>query len=126
MGRVSKLVGSIYKIIYTAQMKDLEFLGSSQKDIARFPDSAKAVAGFQLHRAQLGLAPSCWLPVRYVGVGVKEIRINAEGQYRVIYIAIFTNKVSVLHAFEKQTQKTEKHDIELARKRLKGVGNDSR
>lgn len=61
-----------------------------------------------------------------IGVGVKEIRIYAQGQYRVIYTANYQDKVYVLHAFEKKTQKTEKHDIELAKKRLKGVENDKR
>ena len=105
-------------------MKDLEFLGSSHKDIAKFPDSAKAVAGFQLHRIQVGLTPSSWKPMGAVGLGVREIRISALGQYRVIYTANFQDRVYVLHAFEKKTQKTEKHDIDLARSRLKDVEND--
>jgi phage-related protein len=105
-------------------MKDLEFLGSSQKDIAKFPGSAKSVAGFQLHRVQVGLAPSDWKPMGSVGVGVREIRINVQAQFRVIYVAKYQGKVYVLHAFEKKTQKTEKRDIELAKVRLKGIDND--
>ena len=105
-------------------MKDLEFLGSSQKDIAKFPDSAKSVAGFQLHRVQVGLTPSDWKLMGSIGVGVSEIRINIQAQFSVIYVAKYQDKVYVLHAFEKKTQKTQKRDIELAKQRLKGIHND--
>lgn len=126
LGRPGAHVESIYKIIYIAQMKDLEFLGSSQRDIAKFPDSEKAVAGLQLYRVQDGLAPSSWKTMGSVGVGVKEILIDAETQYRVIYTDSTQHKVYVLHGFKQKTQNTENHDIELARQRLQGVRNDKR
>jgi len=53
---------------------------------------------------------------------VREIRIHEDGEYRVIYTATVGDSVYVLHAFRKKSQKTPKHDIELARKRLKIIG----
>ncbi len=54
-----------------------------------------------------------------IGPGVREIRIKYEGQYRVIYIAKFSESIYVLHAFRKKTQRTSRQDIGLARNRLK-------
>jgi phage-related protein len=56
-----------------------------------------------------------------VGTGAVEIRIHKEGEWRVIYVAKFENKVCVLHAFEKKTKKTRQSDIALARQRYKEV-----
>jgi len=52
-----------------------------------------------------------------VGSGVNEIRVQAGGQWRVLYVAKFSGAVYVRHAFGKKTQRTAKSDIELASKR---------
>lgn len=57
--------------------------------------------------------------MRQIGLGVKEIRIHAEGEWRVVYVAHFRDTVYVLHAFGKKTRKTSQADIDLARKRYK-------
>ena len=54
-----------------------------------------------------------------VGSGVREIRVHADGEFRVIYIAVFDEAVYVLHAFQKKTRKTAKTDIDLAKRRFK-------
>ena len=56
-----------------------------------------------------------------IGRGVREIRVQHEGQYRVIYLALRGDAAYVLHAFRKKTQKTGKPDIEIARRRLKTI-----
>jgi len=56
-----------------------------------------------------------------VGPGVVEIRIHAENEYRVLYLARHADAVHVLHAFVKKTQQTRRADIEIARKRFRGV-----
>jgi len=53
-----------------------------------------------------------------IGQGVEEIRVWDEaGTFRVIYTARIGGTVVVLHAFQKKTQTTSMHDIELARAR---------
>ncbi len=57
-----------------------------------------------------------------VGPGAREIRITTgksggKVQHRVIYVAKFEEAVYVLHAFEKKTEQTSQHDIEIAKKR---------
>jgi len=37
----------------------------------------------------------------------------------VLYVAKFAEAVYVLHAFEKRTRKTPKHDVDLARQRFR-------
>jgi len=102
-------------------MKGIEFLGASLKKVCEFPALAKREAGHQLDRVQRGLDPTDWKPMKSVGQGVREIRIQFEEQYRVIYIASFEEKVYVLHAFEKKTQKTGKPDLEAAKRAYKQI-----
>ncbi len=89
--------------------------------LKKFPATAKREAGHQLDRVQRGLDPMDWKPMKTIGQGVREIRIQDEGQYRVIYIATFGNRVYVLHAFQKKSQKTSKRDLEAAKRVLKEV-----
>ena len=103
-------------------MKPLIFLGSSLDDLRNFPDEARKAAGFELRFVQGGVEPSDWKPMANIGRGVKEIRIHVLGEWRIIYVAKFEDAVYVLHSFQKKTQKTSQHDIELARKRLKQIG----
>ena len=105
-------------------MKELYFEGSSLNDLKAFPADAKREVGFQLDRVQHGLDPVDWKPMKPIGSGVREIRIRcADGTYRVIYTVKVGNAVHVLHAFQKKTQKTPQKDIELAKKRLKEIGD---
>lgn len=99
--------------------KPLRFRGSSFADYSSFPFEIIREAGFQLNLVQFGLDPSDWKPMTSVGRGVAEIRLrDAEGIYRVFYVARFAEAIYVLHAFEKTTQKTDKKDIELGKSRL--------
>jgi len=103
-------------------MKEVKFLGNSIDNIRKFSKNAQDDLGYQLHRVQTGAEPDNWKPMNSIGSGVKEIRTNvAEGTYRTIYIAKIGNKIYVLHAFKKKTEKTAKEDIELAKKRLKEI-----
>jgi len=99
-------------------MKDIYWMGSSYKSLLDFPRNAKKEAGYQLDKIQRSLEPSDWKPMTSIGKGVKEIRIHEENEYRVIYLATLGEAVYVLHAFCKKTQKTEKKEIELAKKRF--------
>ncbi len=102
--------------------KAIYWIGSSYKDLLCFPVESKRDAGYQLHRIQNGLEPEDWKPFQSVGVGVKEIRINEGGNaFRVMYIAKFSEKIYVLHSFQKKTQKTRTKDIELAKTRYNAI-----
>jgi phage-related protein len=105
-------------------MKSLNFVGSSLDDLRNFPDEARRAAGFELRAVQNGLDPSDWKPIQVIGPGVREIRIHIFGEWRVIYVAKLREAVYVLHAFQKKTQKTSRHDIDLARRRYGQIGGN--
>ncbi|NIT41575.1 MAG: type II toxin-antitoxin system RelE/ParE family toxin [Gammaproteobacteria bacterium] len=102
-------------------LKPLFFVGSTLQDLRAFPRGPRREAGYQLQRVQFGLNPSDWKPMTTVGRGVREIRIQHQGQYRVIYVTMIKNAVYVLHAFQKKTRKTRKQDVEIGRRRLKAI-----
>lgn len=101
--------------------KQLRWLGDSLEVVRAFPDGARRSAGNQLGMVQTGLDPLDWKPIEIVGPGTKEIRIRVGTDYRVFYVAKFSEAVYVLHAFMKKTQKTSKRDIELATERYKAL-----
>jgi phage-related protein len=99
-------------------MKAIEFLGDSLKCVRAFPPEARREAGFQLDAVQHGKEPDDWKPMSSIGKGVMEIRVWDEtGTFRIVYTARLADAVYVLHAFQKKTQDTAKHDIDLAKKR---------
>ena len=105
-------------------MKPLNFVGSTLDDLRNFPDEARRAAGFDLRAVQSGLEPSDWKSIHVIGPGVNEIRIHVLGEWRIIYFAKLRDAVYVLHAFQKKTRKTSRHDIDLARKRYRQIGGN--
>jgi len=105
-------------------MEPLNFVGSSLDDLRNFPDEARRAAGFELRAVQNGLEPNDWKLMQIIGPGVREILIHVLGEWRVIYFAKLRDAVYVLHAFQKKTRKTSRHDIDLARQRFKQIGGN--
>lgn len=117
-----RAVGTIHAVsflIHFLPMKSIEWLGSSRADVRAFPIDARIDMGWQLELVQRGQDPDDWKPLSAVGQGVREIRVpEAAGAFRVIYLAVFEDRVLVLHAFQKKTQATAKKDLDLAKQRL--------
>jgi phage-related protein len=103
-------------------LKPLRFVGSSLDDLRNFPDEARRAAGFELQAVQGGFEPSDWKPLQVIGPGAKEIRIHVLGEWRVIYVATLRETVYVLHSFQKKSRKTNRQDIDLARRRYRQIG----
>jgi phage-related protein len=104
--------------------KEISWMGSSYQDLLAFPSKPRSDAGFQLGKVQSGLDPTDWKPFDEVGAGTKEIRIKeADGIYRVMYVAKFEEAVYVLHCFQKKTQATSKQDKGIAKARYRAVAN---
>jgi phage-related protein len=99
-------------------MKPVRFLGDSLKCLREFPEDARQDAGYQLDKVQRGLRPDDCKPMPSIGRGVEEVRVwDDSGTYRVVYTARLADAVYVLHAFQKKTQATAKHDIDVAKSR---------
>ena len=83
------------------------------------PRQRVAKSAISLSLVQSGLSVSDWKPIPVIGAGVIEIRVHADGEYRVFYVAKFEDAVYVLHVFAKKTQKTSSLDVELSKKRYR-------
>jgi hypothetical protein len=104
--------------------KEIRWVGSSYDDLLAFPEEPRRTAGFQLGKVQAGLEPDDFKPFNDVGAGAREIRIReADGIYRVMYVAKFEEAVYVLHCFQKKTQTTSKQDKSIAEARYRAVVN---
>jgi phage-related protein len=101
-------------------MKPLKFIDSSYEDLREMPVNARHALGVELMTVQYGGEPSDFKPMPNVGAGAYEIRYrDANGAFRVIYVAKLAEAVYVLHAFQKKTRKTPKPDIDLAANRYR-------
>lgn len=100
-------------------MRPIQWLGDSRERVRRFPQEARREIGYQLTLVQEGHSPGDWKPIPTVGAGVVEIRVHAEGEYRVFYVTKFEDAVYVLHVFAKKTRKASSLDVELGKKRYR-------
>jgi phage-related protein len=100
-------------------LKPVEWVGDSLKRVREFSKPVRQQVGYELELVQHDLEPSDWKPMPTVGPGVNEIRIHAEGEHRVFYVARLRHAIYVLHVFRKKSQKTSKANVEIGRARLK-------
>lgn len=91
--------------------------------LSAFPDEVKRNLGFSLRQLQLGRQPtSVTRSMRSIGAGVFELKEADERTwYRAIYLSKVGNAIYVLHCFEKESRKTDRRDIDVARQRLQRV-----
>jgi phage-related protein len=110
------------------QQISLFWIGSSLKDITRFPSEVQRSVGFALSAAQYGRKHPSAKPWKGEGPGVLEIVKNHDGDtYRALYTVRFANAVYVLHAFQKKSPRgisTRQSDVVLVKERLKLAQRD--
>jgi phage-related protein len=103
-------------------MKQVVWMGSSREDLRAFPREARREIGYQLEHVQEGADPDDWKPMSTVGPGAREIRVqDSSGAFRCVYLAKRAEGIYVLHCFQKKTQKTSRHDLELAERRFRAI-----
>jgi len=101
----------------------IHWVGDAKEVLSAFPDGVKGALGYSLRRLQKGLLPDCDARrMESVGKGVWELKTSDERTwYRVIYLTRIGDALYVLHAFEKDSRKTDRRDIEIAKSRFKLV-----
>ena len=103
--------------------KDLIWIGSSRKDIRRFPEPVKDDIGFALRQIQKGKNLLCTKPWKGLGPRVLEVVEDFDGDtYRAVYTVKFDEVVYALHCFQKKSKKraeTPPRDKNLVVERLK-------
>jgi phage-related protein len=108
--------------------KRLYWIGSSLKDISRFPSDAQRSVGFALSAAQYGGKHPSAKPWKVEGPGILEVVKDYDGDtYRAIYTVRFAQAVYVLHVFQKKSPRgieTRQSDVALVRERLKVAQRD--
>ena len=102
--------------------KEIRWIGSSYRDLLNFPVEPRRDAGFQLGKVQAGLDPDNWKPFDDVGAGTREIRVkDANGAYRVMYVAKFDEAIYVLHCFQKKSTATSQHNKDITATRYRAI-----
>ena len=99
--------------------KRVFWVGSARRAASELPAEARRQLGLDLYQVQLGRSPSSWRPMHSIGAGVIELRVSAAGEYRLLYVARFSEGIYVLHVFQKKRRKTSPFDIEVARARFR-------
>ncbi len=105
-----------------APLKQVIWLGPTRKILQRFPLPVRKTVGFALYHAQKGAKHESAKPLRgFGGAGVLEVVEDHKGDtYRAIYTVRFTERIYVLHMFQKKAKqgiKTPKQDIDLIKQR---------
>ena len=96
--------------------KDIDAFVESLEDSAM----GKVFRSFALLRTfgyKLGLPH-----VRHLGQGMFELRIRDRQEVR-LFFAYRDGRVMILHGFQKKTMQIQKHELDLARKRLSSFDN---
>lgn len=105
------------------ELKDILWRCDSKKVAHGFPKGVRLKLGKELTRIQVGLQPRDGKWLVEVGHGVQEIRIAySKDAYRVIYIAVFSEAIYVLHVFQKKAKSgiaTPQEEIKLASRRYR-------
>lgn len=105
-------------------MKELDWIGSSKRDLLKFPVEVRKEMGHALYIAQSGGKHKNAKPLKGFG-GAKLLEIvqnDNNGTYRTMYTIQFEEVVYVLHAFQKKSKsgiKTPKEEMALVEIRLK-------
>ena len=105
------------------KLAEVHWEGDSREVLSSFPEGMRGSLGFALYELQLGRQPSVQTRrMASIGAGVYELKEGDERSwYRVIYLAKVHDVIYVLHCFEKQSRKTDRRDLDVARERFSRV-----
>jgi phage-related protein len=103
-------------------MRRIVWVGSSLKDLRKFPEAVKDEVGFILYLVQIGEHHKNIKHLTGFSGGVMEIKSDYDKDtYRAVYAAKLGDEIYVLHTFKKKSKtgiKLPKEDIEVIRQRL--------
>jgi phage-related protein len=104
---------------------DVVWVGSSRKDLKKFPKEVRGEICFALEDVQEGLKPGNATTLQgFGGASVLEIKADAEdgNTYRAVYTVKFSERIYVLHCFNKKSTqgiKTSQRDIDMINQRFR-------
>lgn len=104
-------------------LRQIIWIGSSLKDLKKFPETVKDEIGYILYLVQIGEHHQNITPLTGFTDGVMEIKSDYDKDtYRAVYATKLGDEIYVLHTFKKKSKKgvkIPKEDIEVIRQRLK-------
>ena len=104
-------------------LRDISWIKGALKEFRAFPLAAQQKAARALTQIAEGDTPEIAKPMAGLGAGVWELAIKERGDaFRVVYALQLDDDVWVVHAFQKKSTSgiaTPKHEIDLARERIK-------
>jgi phage-related protein len=105
------------------KLAHIHWEGDSRDVLAGFPEEIRADLGFALFEMQLGKKPMTLARrMESIGPGVYELKeSDKKTWYRVIYLSRIGDVIYVLHCFEKDSRKTDRRDLRVAKERLSKV-----
>ena len=108
--------------------KPVDWIGSSLDDLKGFPPEVKNEMGVALSVAQFGGKHPSAKPWTGLGPGTFQIKENFDGNaYRAVYTVEFSDRIYVLHAFQKKSvkgMKTPEPDKKLIERRYREAKQD--
>lgn len=107
---------------WTATERSIVWIGSSLKDLKKFPEDVKDQIGYIFYQVQIGENHPKIKPLKgYPGV-MEIVSDYDKDTYRVVYAIKLSDEIYVLHAFKKKSKKgirTPQSEIELIKQRLR-------
>jgi len=105
-------------------LKPVVWVGSSRKDLRKFPGPVQHQVGYAIYVAQRGgKHRDAKVLTGFAGAGVLEVVENFRGDtFRAVYTLKYSDTVYVLHAFRKKSKSgraTPRRDMELVEQRLR-------
>ncbi len=105
-----------------ATLKPVIFVGSSCKELRKFPETVCGKIGYELYLVQGGEKPKAAKSLKGLPGVMELVERYDTDTYRAVYIANIKGRVYVLHCFKKKSKRgiqTPKENMELIRRRLK-------
>ena len=109
-------------------MLPVVFHEKARDAIRAFPREVRDRLGKALYLLQVGekLVMPLSRSMPSVAAGISELRLHGQdGQFRTFYFSGSPKGILLIHAFVKKTQQTPRSEIQLARKRLKEMQDDT-
>ena len=104
-------------------MRAVIWLGNSKRNILKFPKEVQKLIGDELQLIQFGGMPKDAKPFKGIGSGIIEIALNYDKEaYRCVQAVQLGQKIYVLHAFQKKSQKgiaTSQKEVDIIKQRYK-------
>ena len=102
-------------------MKQFAFVSdAAEREYKALPKDVQKEFGTSLRAVQNDKKPFLPItPLKSIGAGVIELKINGSPAFRCVYVAKYLDTVIVLHSFEKTTNGVDKQAMKTLEKRYK-------